>query len=204
MPSTQDYALDLLKKSPTLPFCVLAHKQTQGRGSRGNLWESEDSSLLFSFVFSKSKLPQDLKLHSLSLYVGAILKEFLYLKGETQVWLKWPNDLYVQEKKAGGILTQCTGDACVCGVGINLKSQKYGTLGIEILDSRKKDFVYDFLTFFFKYPSWSEIFHKYKLEFHNNFSYYFHHQNQKFSFKDAVLCEDGAIMIGYEKIYSLR
>ncbi len=206
LPSTQDYALTLLKNSkmPKLPFCVIANRQTQGRGSRGNVWESEERALLFSFVFDLKKLPRDLPLQSLSLYVGVILQEFLHTQGAEELWIKWPNDLYIQDKKIGGILTQCVGNICVCGIGINLKSKKYGSLTLEVLDERKEEFIHDFLLFFFKFPTWQVIFDKYKLEFHKNFSYHFHHQNQSFSFKDAVLCEDGAIMIDDEKIYSLR
>lgn len=204
--STQTWLIEQIKKEKnfSLPVCVIAQKQTQGIGSRGNEWESEERAVLFSFAFEKRFLPKDLPLQSLSLYVGILLRDFFSARGSKKLWLKWPNDLYVEEKKAGGILTQSLGEVCVCGVGINLESKKYASLDLSIADTQIQEMICDFLTFFFEYPSWSEIFHKYKLEFHKNFSYYFHYRNQLHSFKDTALCEDGAIMIGDEKIYSLR
>lgn len=204
--STQDYALSLLKNTYpiNLPFCIIAHRQTHGRGSRGNTWYGVKRALLFSFAFKKSDLPKDLPFQSLSLYIGGIIEEFLLGKGSKSIWLKWPNDLYIGERKVGGILTQCVGENCICGIGINLESQIYAELDISILDTQKQAFIQEFLDFFLSFPTWKEIFRKYKLKFHKNFSYYFHHHNQKISFRDAVLCEDGAIIIDNEKIYALR
>ncbi|VEJ26189.1 biotin--[acetyl-CoA-carboxylase] ligase [Helicobacter cholecystus] len=204
--STQDYALTLLKSEhpPKLPICVMANSQTQGRGSRGNAWDRVERALLFSFAFKKKDLPKDLPIQSLSLYLGEVMEEFLLDKGSKSIWLKWPNDLYIREKKIGGILTQCVGENCICGIGINLESQTYAQLDLHILETQKQPFVQEFLEFLFSFPTWKEIFSKYKLKFHKNFSYYFHHHNQKISFRDAVLCEDGAIMIDNQKIYSLR
>lgn len=182
----------------------MANHQTQGRGSRGNSWDGVKRAILFSFVFQREKLPKDLPVQSLSLYIGGVMEEFLLQKGSKSIWLKWPNDLYVEEKKVGGILTQCIGENCICGIGLNLESEIYAELDLQILDEKKQDFVQEFLDFFLHFPTWKEIFSKYKLKFHKNFSYYFHHHNQKISFRDAVLCEDGAIMINSEKIYALR
>lgn len=203
--STQTWLLNQIKKRKDfpLPACVLAQKQTLGIGSRGNGWESVEDALLFSFAFSKKDLPQDLPLQSLSIYVGSMMGEFLEKSG-FDVWVKWPNDLYINESKIGGIITQSVGESCVCGIGINLLSQSFESLKIPMNLEQKKQFIDNFLRFFFTYPTWSEILGNYKLKFYKNYPFSFHYGDQILSFKDASLCEDGAIMIDNQKIYSLR
>lgn len=201
--STQEYALSLLKSSTPLPFCVLAQRQTQGRGSRGNTWESAQSAILFSFAFDKNSLPSDLPLQSLSIYVGCLMEQFLNQK-DFDVWIKWPNDLYLQDQKIGGIITQSSGESCICGIGINVFSTTFASLQTQMNKEEKEKFVRDFLQFFFTYPTWGEIFSNYKLKFYKNYPFSFHYGDEILSFKDALLCKDGAIVINHQKFYSLR
>ncbi len=120
--STQRYLLDELKsKRLKAPICVGTTIQTHGRGSRGNSWIGEEGNFFVSFAIDRSFLPNDLKLESSSIYFAYILKEVLEDLG-SKVWLKWPNDFYLGEKKLGGLITNLVGDSLVCGVGINLKN----------------------------------------------------------------------------------
>lgn len=203
--STQTWLLNQIKEKQSfpLPACVIARKQTLGIGSRGNGWESVEDALLFSFAFSKKDLPKDLPLQSLSIYVGSMMGDFLEQNG-FDVWVKWPNDLYINESKIGGIITQSVGESCVCGIGINLISKSFESLKTSMNLEQKKQFIDNFLQFFFTYPTWSEILSNYKLKFYKNYPFSFHYGDKTLSFKDASLCEDGAIMIDNQKIYSLR
>lgn len=203
--STQKWLVDYCKReqNPLLPFCVMSERQSGGVGSRGNEWESVESAILFSFAFSQSDLPKDLPLQSLSIYVGNLMDQFLNQKG-FEVWVKWPNDLYLGEEKVGGIITQSIGGVCVCGIGINVFSSHFASLQIQMNKWQKESFAKEFLQFFFTYPTWSEILSNYKIKFYKNYPFFFHYGDKTLSFEDALLCEDGAIMIENQKIYSLR
>lgn len=211
LPSTQQYALDSIKKQ-TLhsPFCIHAKEQTQAIGSRGNQWSSIEYGLMFSFALELQSLPNDLKIESSSIFFGVIMQQFLRSLG-SQVWLKYPNDLYIDERKIGGILTQKVRDSIVCGIGINLISHEYATLESHISQKlQPQDFLNDFFESFVKFTSWKQIFSIYKLEFHKNNSFSFHFRNQRLSLKDTILNDDGSLSVnGVDgeneyRIYSLR
>ena len=102
-------------------LCV-ARQQTQGKGQYGRTWQSQkDGSILFSIRRSFS---QECNLNGLSLVVGlAIIKA---LEGELLVsgmTIKWPNDIYYDNKKLAGILlenqTYPSNQLVVIGVGVN-------------------------------------------------------------------------------------
>lgn len=203
--STQKWLVEYLKReqTPLVPFCVMSDKQSSGVGSRGNEWESVESAILFSFAFSQSDLPKDLPLQSLSIYISNLMSEFLEKRG-FEVWVKWPNDLYINENKIGGVITQSVREFCVCGIGINLLSSHFASLQTQMDKAQKEQFIREFLQFFCTYPTWSVILSNYKLKFYKNYPFSFHYGDKTLSFEDALLCEDGAIMIENQKIYSLR
>ena len=97
IPSTHQFIIEGLK-SGTLcaPYAVGADIQTQGIGSRGNSWLGEKGNLFFSFCVEEKHLPSDLPLASISIYFSALTKQILEEKG-SKVWLKWPNDFYLEE-----------------------------------------------------------------------------------------------------------
>ena len=212
LPSTQTWAVEKIKaKTLIAPFCIHAKRQTQGIGSRGNQWENVPRGLMFSFALPLVSLPQDLKIESSSIFFGVILQQFLASLG-SKVWLKYPNDLYINEHKIGGILTQKIHDSLVCGMGINLyhspdasNSQHYATLEKSIsANIEPLSFLSNFFQSFEKFISWKQIFSIYKLEFHKNNSYFFHFQNKHICLKDTILNEDGSLSIDGHIIYSLR
>lgn len=204
--STQLYLMENLRNGCLrAPIMVMADTQSGGIGSRGNRWENVEDGLYFSFAIPLSMLPQDLPLESTSIYMGYIFKEILNKNG-AQVWLKWPNDLYVDSKKAGGVMCSKFLEDIIVGVGINLrvknvcfgavelKNKKETILEalVEILESKEKKF------------NWKQIFSKYSLEFSKNFDYGFHYDGRLVDMNEAILCDDGAILIENKKIYSLR
>jgi BirA family transcriptional regulator, biotin operon repressor / biotin---[acetyl-CoA-carboxylase] ligase len=102
------------------PILLLAERQTAGRGRVGRTWHSDDMAVGDTLTFSLG-LPLALPQWSgLSLAVGLALAHALH----PQVQLKWPNDLWLQGRKLGGILieTASVGDVryAVVGVGLNL------------------------------------------------------------------------------------
>jgi len=198
--STQLEAKRMLEKVQ-MPFLINAEHQTAGRGSRNNQWTSIDGNLYFSFAIEKQTLPQDLPLASVSIYIGMLMKEVLSHFG-IEVHLKWPNDLYYEEKKVGGILTEVKGNALICGIGFNLVSDEvYSGLGIKM---DKKKLLESFIEALELFPNWKVIFRKFQLEFDYSRQFFAHVGGAKVSLIDAILNRDGSLTINGEKVYSLR
>jgi BirA family transcriptional regulator, biotin operon repressor / biotin---[acetyl-CoA-carboxylase] ligase len=91
------------------PVCVGAFSQTDGKGSRGNDWIGHTGNLFISLPISRFAFPKDLKLESSSIYMAFLMKELLASMG-SKIWLKWPNDFYLYDKKIGGAVTNLIGD----------------------------------------------------------------------------------------------
>lgn len=115
--STQDFLL----RHPELGFCgVLAEAQTQGRGQRGNRWESEPGAgLWLSACIPTPELPSGQVLQRAMAAVAEVLEPCGIALG-----LKWPNDLVARDAgrlvKLGGIIGQTKGERLILGVGVNL------------------------------------------------------------------------------------
>ena len=103
------------QREPTL---LVALEQSAGRGRRGKSWQSRPGA---SLTFSLGLPYQPADWSGLSLAVGVSLAESLH----PDVRLKWPNDLWLQGRKLGGILVEVavSGDRrhAVIGVGLNVE-----------------------------------------------------------------------------------
>ncbi len=104
-------------------IAIFAEKQTSGRGRTGKTWESPANvNIYLSFGwYSSLKLSE---LEGLSLATGVEISNHLDpIIGES-LKIKWPNDLFLSEKKVGGILVETTsnkkGTSIVIGVGFNI------------------------------------------------------------------------------------
>lgn len=201
--STQNYLIEALERSQLqAPVAVITSEQTGGIGSRENLWHSSKGDLLFSFALPLSWLLDDLPLGSSSIYFAYIMKEILS-EFQSDIWLKWPNDIYYHENKIGGVVTKMIGKNLVCGMGVNLKKNEKGFEALHI--GVEPTFVFKmYLNRLDKKPQWKHIFRKYKLEFNYHKNISTHIMGQKISLHDAVLCDDGSLLINKKRIYSLR
>ncbi len=126
VPVTGSTNSDLLDGDPEQdPQALLAEYQQGGRGRRGRQWVSPFAhNLMCSVAWSFASWPRDLS--CLPLAVGVCVAEALAAQGIEDVQLKWPNDLYAQGRKLGGILLEHrgeTGGACriVIGIGLNVR-----------------------------------------------------------------------------------
>ncbi|MBL7043413.1 MAG: biotin--[acetyl-CoA-carboxylase] ligase [Pirellulaceae bacterium] len=128
LPSTNDLALTMARDEDVrLPLLVLAERQTCGRGRGTNRWWSADGALTFSLVLdiTSSSLGAE-RLPQISLTSALSVCEALqHLEPTLDVGLKWPNDIYVQQRKICGILIEVpsrpTG-RMVVGVGLNVNN----------------------------------------------------------------------------------
>ena len=105
---------------------LLARQQTAGVGRRGGVWQSPPSGNLYLSYCVHSDQPID-ALSRWPLGVAVTLAEHLQQAFAVDCQIKWPNDLYLNGKKCGGILLETVplpGDtmAVVVGIGINILS----------------------------------------------------------------------------------
>ena len=108
---------------------VVAHNQTAGKGQRGNSWESEaGKNITCSMLLYPTFLPVQ-RFFLLSEAVSLGVKETLdaFTDG---IIIKWPNDIYYQEKKIAGILieNELTGNvytSSVVGIGLNVNQERF-------------------------------------------------------------------------------
>jgi BirA family biotin operon repressor/biotin-[acetyl-CoA-carboxylase] ligase len=122
--STNKYLQEQAEKSGCSGSVVLAERQTSGRGRRGKTWVSPFAANIYmSILWDFEQGAQALE--GLSLAVGVAVRRALIEVGLEDVRLKWPNDIYIGNKKLGGILLEMIGDpaghcSVVIGVGINV------------------------------------------------------------------------------------
>lgn len=127
--STNALALEAIEQGAAEGTVFVADRQTAGRGRREagggrRQWFSPPGRNLYWSAVVRPAVSLE-KSSGLTLAVGAGLVEALRAATPLEVMLKWPNDLYVGEKKLGGILTEgVTGpkglEAAAIGVGLNV------------------------------------------------------------------------------------
>ena len=201
--STHTYLKEYIENNTySQAICIYTDYQTNGIGSRGNSWTGTKGNLFFSFVLSKKDLPSDLFLQSASIYFSYILKEVLK-ENNSKVWLKWPNDFYINDKKIGGTITTVSKDLIYCGIGLNLKSvnDDYGKLDISIDSNKILESYFDKLK---RKSSWKQIFKCFKIEFQHSRKFQATIDNKKVSLENAILNNDGSIELNNKKVFSLR
>ncbi|KAA8725444.1 bifunctional biotin--[acetyl-CoA-carboxylase] ligase/biotin operon repressor BirA [Ewingella americana] len=125
--STNQYLLDRIAKLSSGDACVAEYQQA-GRGRRGRKWFSPFGSNLYLSMYWKLEQGPAAAM-GLSLVIGIIMAEVLQKLGAADVRVKWPNDLYLKDRKLAGILVELTGktgDAAhlVIGAGINLRMRE--------------------------------------------------------------------------------
>ena len=103
---------------------VFAETQTLGRGRRGKSWVSPYGANIYLSILWDFELGAE-SFGGLSLAIGVAVRRALLAIGLDGVRLKWPNDIYISQKKLGGILLEMVGDpaghcSVVVGVGINV------------------------------------------------------------------------------------
>lgn len=128
--STNRYLTQLCDRENVAEYTtVCADYQTAGKGQRGNTWESErGKNLMFSVVLYPTFLaPQQQFL--LSQLTALAVKEELEQRTE-DICIKWPNDLYWQEKKICGMLIENELSAggigrSIAGIGVNINQEVF-------------------------------------------------------------------------------
>ena len=143
--STNDVAINLIREDQKEIGCVYADKQTKGRGTHGNEWVSEKGNLFGSLFFPlKDRYPPFNEFSIInSIIVSNVIQNFCKTQ---KINLKFPNDIFVNEKKICGILQEhiILNDKkfLIIGIGINIASNpntksKYQSTNI-LLETKNK------------------------------------------------------------------
>lgn len=133
--STNAEVIRRLDAGATAPFCVLAERQTAGRGRRGRPWASPFAENLYCSLIVRVDGGMR-QIEALSLTVGLAVARTLLNSGIQDVGVKWPNDVLVKGRKISGILLELLGDpADIChvviGIGLNVNMLAEQGLAID-------------------------------------------------------------------------
>jgi len=130
--STNDYLKELLSNFTPLPQCtaIMAKMQTAGRGQRGTSWATVAGQNLTSSIYLQ---PANLALSQqfmLTVISSLALYDVVSSYVPKQVFIKWPNDIYIERKKVCGILIENkiagnTLTSSIIGTGLNVNQTDF-------------------------------------------------------------------------------
>jgi len=127
--STNSYCMKLAQSGEPEGLVVASFFQKQGRGQRGNRWESESGkNLTFSLLLRPSFMKVE-EQFDISKIVALSISDWLK-NNNVDACIKWPNDIYVGDKKIAGILIEnsfcsSTLDVSIIGIGLNLNQTEF-------------------------------------------------------------------------------
>ncbi|MGC8483460.1 MAG: biotin--[acetyl-CoA-carboxylase] ligase [Thermodesulfobium sp.] len=120
--STQDTLRDWIRKYSLFPV-IVSSEQTNGRGQRGSVWQSNKGGLWFSLSLGE---PLNFKESLLPLICSYSVLKVLEKMGSDPL-IKWPNDIILMGKKVSGILVEKFSFKgsfyYICGFGINVNNE---------------------------------------------------------------------------------
>ena len=160
--STNNFLKGYRPLTPVDVTLVTAEHQSAGRGQAGNSWESERSqNLLFSLLLTACPVPSS-QLFSISEAIALAIREAIIdeitrhssfdtrhssfdIRHSSPVTVKWPNDIYVDDRKIAGILIEndlqgssVSRSIIGCGVNVNQDSFRFPTLAPATNDGEKR------------------------------------------------------------------
>jgi BirA family biotin operon repressor/biotin-[acetyl-CoA-carboxylase] ligase len=132
--STNRVALELAHAGEPEGAVVLAEEQTAGRGRAGRAWHSERAAGIYVTLLLRPRLAP-VQVPLLTMMAGLSAHAAIQAQTGRTLELKWPNDLLINGKKVGGILTEMHAEPgqvrfVIVGIGLNVNQEKFtGELG---------------------------------------------------------------------------
>jgi BirA family transcriptional regulator, biotin operon repressor / biotin---[acetyl-CoA-carboxylase] ligase len=132
--STNNYAMAKIAAAKAKDgMAFFAKNQTDGKGQRGKQWQSQPrQNIILSVVFAADtlKLPQP---YLFNMLMATTVQQFFTEYAIKNTTIKWPNDIYWCDRKAGGILIEnnYTGknwNWAVVGIGLNINQLEFNPL----------------------------------------------------------------------------
>ena len=139
--STNDMAISLIREKKINSGFVYADKQSKGKGTRGRKWISDEGNFFASLFFPlKNNYPPFNEFSIINpVIISNVIKKFCEKKSIT---FKWPNDVFVNNKKICGILQE--------HITVNNKKYLIIGIGINIISNPKLDIKYQATNIFFE------------------------------------------------------
>lgn len=136
--STNDYAKVLAKAGSPHGTIVYAHEQTAGRGRQGNAWTSAKGNLFMTLIL---RPPVNAASSGQLSFLAAVALAEVFeqmLPKTAAIGLKWPNDIFLNGKKAAGILLEAEGirggEWVIIGIGVNIVSAPENAISLKNID----------------------------------------------------------------------
>lgn len=140
--STNDEIRVLAEAGAADGLILLAGMQTAGRGRRGAAWFSPTGESLAFSILVRPDEPKALW-PRLALATGLAVAEALETCG-LEAGIKWPNDVWLGQRKAAGILVEAGPDFAVVGIGLNVNSTEFPAEVAEIATSMRMEALREF------------------------------------------------------------
>ncbi len=131
--STNNKSRELIRENRVNHGSIIsAFSQVSGKGYAGNSWESEaGKNITASWILSPGFLAPNLQFR-LTKVISLAIRDFIkyYLGSLAEICIKWPNDIYADNKKIAGVLIENNIMAekirdSICGIGININQRKF-------------------------------------------------------------------------------
>jgi BirA family transcriptional regulator, biotin operon repressor / biotin---[acetyl-CoA-carboxylase] ligase len=129
--STNNYAMQLINDDKAQQgMTIVARSQGKGKGQRGRVWIDEpDQSLLMSIIVTPKRPISEQFVFSAAVAVAIanVLQKFL---PDSRISIKWPNDIIINDKKAGGVLIEnvlrgSDWTHSIIGLGLNIEQVNF-------------------------------------------------------------------------------
>ena len=121
--STNDVAIKLIKKNIIKNNIIIAKTQTKGKGTMGKKWISRKGNIFVSIFFDVTSTK--IKIEEFTILNSYLIKNILKKYSNSEIKIKWPNDLLVKGRKICGILQEVIEfeekKYLVIGIGVNTK-----------------------------------------------------------------------------------
>lgn len=226
--SSTNEQLKKLKQQQRLPngYLVVTDYQTDGRGQQGNHWESQHSkNLLFSLLIYPDNIAIEESFRIIELVTLGIKNALdRYIN---DVSIKWPNDIYCQDKKLGGILIEngFVGKKIaysIIGVGLNVNQDTFSDsipnpVSMKQMTGRDYDRdsieadMYEEIMSLFSVSDKQEIHSLYLKNLYRNVGYYDYlcvETNEVFAAKIKTVNRDGGLVLklknGNEQVFYFK
>jgi BirA family biotin operon repressor/biotin-[acetyl-CoA-carboxylase] ligase len=141
--STNRVAMELAYAGEAEGAVILAEAQTEGRGRAGRRWHSEQGTGIYITMLLRPRLAP-VQAPLLTMLAGLSLHSAILAQTGLNTELKWPNDILVDGKKLGGILTEMHAEPSqvrfvIVGIGLNVNQEKFPAELSSIATSLRKE-----------------------------------------------------------------
>lgn len=132
--STNEYIKKIKSHVSDKFFCVYTYSQTNGKGQRDNIWESEpNKNICISLCYKPLTCEPNYTSFKLNMLVSLIILEFFEELKIPKLKVKWPNDILSDGKKISGILIETAlrsnnSNDYIIGIGLNINQNNFDNI----------------------------------------------------------------------------